>query len=187
MLTPACVKLMPGCTVESMPLGGPVGGSILAVLIVTGSQVVFFKKLTYFWLLMFGLVAARTCEATRGAEPDIEQVKKINAFFEQQWKDYALKPAPVEDDGKWCRRVYLDLVGRIPTYAELNTSVRSRDPKKRQALVEMLLEDERFTEDFANHWGAIWSNILIGRSGGNDRRSFISREGMGKYLRDSFA
>ena len=147
----------------------------------------FFKKLTYFWLLMFGLVAARTCEATRGAEPDIEQVKKINAFFEQQWKDYALKPAPVEDDGKWCRRVYLDLVGRIPTYAELNTFVRSRDPKKRQALVEMLLEDERFTEDFANHWGAIWSNILIGRSGGNDRRSFISREGMGKYLRDSFA
>lgn len=147
----------------------------------------FFKKQIYFWSLLLGLVAAHPASAAKYPEPDIAQVKKINSIFEQQWKDYALKPAPIEEDSKWCRRVFLDLVGRIPTYAELNSFVRSRDPKKRQKLVETLLENELFTEDFANHWGAIWSNILIGRSGGNDRRSFISREGMGKYLRDSFA
>jgi hypothetical protein len=31
-------------------------------------------------------------------EPDIPQVKLINRAFEQQWKDYALTPAPIEED-----------------------------------------------------------------------------------------
>lgn len=136
-------------------------------------------------LLIGGLVAVG--QAANYPEPDIAQVKMVNAAFTQQWKDYGLTPAAVEDDGKWCRRVFLDLIGRIPTYEELNRFVRDRDAKKREKLVDMLLEDSRYTEEFANHWGTIWSNILIGRSGGNDRRSFINRDGMGKYLRDCFA
>ena len=120
-------------------------------------------------------------------EPDIAQVKLINKAIEQQWKDNSLTPSPVEDDGKWARRVYLDLIGRIPTLEELSEFMRSKDASKREKLVKTLLEDGRYTEEFANHWASIWSNILIGRSGGNDRNSFISREGMAKYLRDCFA
>ncbi len=120
-------------------------------------------------------------------EPDIAQVKLINRAFEQQWKDFALTPAEYENDAKWCRRVFLDLIGRIPTYVELLAFERQRDPRKREALVESLLHDSKYTEEFAGHWGTIWSNILIGRSGGNDNNSFVSREGMGKYLRDCFA
>lgn len=119
--------------------------------------------------------------------PEIPQVKKINALIEQQWKAYLLTPAAVEEDGKWCRRVFLDLIGRIPSYDELTSFERDRDPRKREKLVALLLEDGRYTEEFANHWGTIWSNTLIGRSGGNARRSLVSREGMGKYLRDGFA
>lgn len=126
-------------------------------------------------------------QAANVPEPEIAQVKRINAVFTQQWKDYGLTPAAIEEDSKWCRRVFLDLIGRIPTYEELNAFVREKDVRKRETLVTQLLEDSRYTEEFANHWGTIWSNILIGRSGGNDRRSLISREGMGKYLRDCFA
>ncbi|MEZ6138029.1 MAG: DUF1549 domain-containing protein [Pirellulaceae bacterium] len=133
------------------------------------------------------ILAGNLASAQALPEPEIPQVRLINAAFEQQWKDYALTPAPIEDDAKWCRRVYLDLIGRIPTYEELAEFVRERDRRKREALVERLLNDGRYTEEFANHWATIWSNILIGRSGGNDRNSFISREGMGKYLRDCFA
>ncbi|MFK7734429.1 MAG: DUF1549 domain-containing protein [Pirellulaceae bacterium] len=125
--------------------------------------------------------------ADRYEASSIPQVELINAAIEQQWKDYALRPSAIEADSKWCRRVFLDVIGRIPTYTELNQFVRSRESNKRQLLVESLLEDSSYTEEFANHWGTIWSNTLIGRSGGNDRRSFISREGMAKYLRDCFA
>ena len=120
-------------------------------------------------------------------EPNIPQVQMINSVFEQQWNDYGLTPAASEEDAKWCRRVYLDLIGRIPSYEELTSFVRERDLRKREKLVDTLLNDGRYTEEFASHWGTIWSNVLIGRSGGNDRNSFISREGMAKYLRDSFA
>ena len=133
------------------------------------------------------LFAGIRAQSAHVPEPNIAQVKMINALFEQQWSDYGLVPAAVEDDGKWCRRVYLDLIGRIPTYSELDEFVRERSADKRQQLVETLLEDERYAQQFANHWAGVWSNLLIGRSGGNDRRSFISREGMAKYLRDSFA
>ncbi|MFN3192887.1 MAG: DUF1549 domain-containing protein [Aureliella sp.] len=137
--------------------------------------------------LLFFAGVGRAEAADRFFEPEIAQVKTINAAVEQQWKDYLLSPSPVESEGKWCRRVFLDVIGRIPTYQELNAFLKDRDKAKRQKLVDMLLEDERYTEEYANHWGTIWSNILIGRTGGNDRRSFISREGMGKYLRDCFA
>lgn len=130
-----------------------------------------------------------TGSAVQAAPPEskIPQVKLIDAAIEQQWKDNGLTPSPVEDDGKWARRVHLDLIGRIPTLEELTAFMRDKDSERREKLVNMLLTDSRYTEEFANHWATIWSNILIGRSGGTNRNSFISREGMAKYLRDCFA
>ena len=150
------------------------------------------SQISYVWMVL--VVAIGSTDATywstaRGAnpEPEISQVKLINRAIEQQWKDSGLTPSAVEDDGKWVRRVYLDLIGRIPNLQELNEFLRDKDVGKREKLVKTLLEDSRYTEEFANHWASIWSNVLIGRSGGNNRNSFISREGMAKYLRDCFA
>lgn len=141
-------------------------------------------------LVVWGVVA---CEASTAraasplAEEDIAQVKLINEAMEAQWKELGLVPSPVEDDAKWCRRVFLDLIGRIPTFEEMRDFAQDRDAKKRQRLVERLLNDPRYTEEFAEHWATLWSNVLIGRSGGNNRRSLTNREGLGKYLRDCFA
>ena len=118
---------------------------------------------------------------------EIPQVQLIDAAIEQQWNDYSLKPSPVEDDLKWGRRVFLDLIGRIPSYQESLEFEKDRSSDKRQKLVDRLLNDSRYTEEFATHWANVWSNILIGRSGGTQRNSFTSREGLAKYLRDSFA
>lgn len=125
----------------------------------------------------------------QAAPPTVEipQVQLINDSMAAQWADASLKPAAIEEDSLWCRRVYLDLIGRIPSLPELSAFVKDREPNKRQKLVDKLLNDQRFTEDFANQWAMIWSNILIGRSGGNSNNSLINREGMAKYLRDSFA
>ena len=137
-------------------------------------------------LLLVGLVPGVRLQAAN-PEIDIPQVKLIDAAIEQQWKDSGLVPSPVEDDGKWARRAYLDLIGRIPTLDELTAFMRDKDADRREKLVNTLLTDSRYTEEFANHWATIWSNVLIGRSGGTDRNSLISREGMAKYLRDCFA
>lgn len=115
------------------------------------------------------------------------QVEQINEAMEATWKDAELRPSPAEDELKWCRRVYLDIVGRIPTYDELSAFAKDRSPDKRYVLVNRLLNDENYIPEYAQNWSAIWTNILIGRNGGMEERSLIHREGMQKYLRDSFA
>jgi hypothetical protein len=117
----------------------------------------------------------------------IPQVLKINELIEESWKQQQIDPSPSAEEGEWCRRVYLDLLGRIPTVDELREFQSDKSPSKREALVDQLISDDRYVEDFARNWTTIWTNLLIGRTGGADQNSMISRPGMQKFLRDSFA
>jgi len=114
----------------------------------------------------------------------LPQVEKINQMVETVWTDFDITPSRPATDGEWCRRVYLDLLGRIPKVKELRDFVGDKSTDKREKLVEKLLYDDEYTEEFARNWTTIWTNLLIGRTGGNDNNSMISREGMQKYLRD---
>ncbi|MEO2022592.1 MAG: DUF1549 domain-containing protein [Pirellulaceae bacterium] len=111
----------------------------------------------------------------------------INKQVRQTWKEYEITPSAPATDGEWVRRLYLDILGRIPTVAELNTFLGEKDPDKRTKLVARLLYDESYTEEYARNWTTIWTNVLIGRSGGTERNSLTNRAGLQKYLRDSFA
>ncbi len=137
----------------------------------------------------FGLVvmAGSFLTPVRGADSVAPQILEINAAIEQQWKDYEIRPAEVADDATWCRRVHLDLIGRIPTLAELGEFLQDRSSGNRARLVDRLLGDDAYAEEYAGHWATIWSNILVGRSAGNENRSMTNRDGLLKYLRDSFA
>lgn len=115
------------------------------------------------------------------------QVDRIDQLVESVWQDFDIKPSPAATDAEWCRRVHLDLIGRIPTVQELDNFVSSRRATRRIELVQTLLHDDRYTEEIARNWTTIWSNLLIGRTGGNENNSLIDRAGMHKFLRDSFA
>jgi hypothetical protein len=117
----------------------------------------------------------------------IPQVQRINAEIRQTWDEYQLAPSPPAQDGEWVRRVYLDILGRIPSVDELQEFLSDRSPEKRRRLVNTLLHDEQYTEEYARNWTTVWTNVLIGRSGGLENDSLTDREGMQKYLRDSFA
>lgn len=135
------------------------------------------------------LLVASTITVTSFAQTKLpSQVTMINEEIEQGWKDFGIaRPAPEADDLIWARRVYLDVIGRVPSYDELKEFMSERGKEKRAKLVEKLLYDDRYTEEYAGHWATTWSNLLIGQGGGNNRRSMTSRDGMQKYLRDSFA
>ena len=117
----------------------------------------------------------------------IPQVAKINEEVRRVWADNQLAPSPPATDVEWCRRVYLDVIGRIPSVDELRAFTASRDADRKAKLVNKLLTDEAYTDEYARNWTTIWTNILIGRNGGLDNNTMINREGMQKYLRDSFA
>jgi len=125
--------------------------------------------------------------STRAKLKSISQVEQIDLLVKKIWDEYELRPSKECTESEWCRRVFLDVVGRIPSVEEVNDFVESRESNKKQLLLETLLYDDRYTEEFARNWTTVWTNLLIGRTGGNDNNSMISREGMQKYLRDSFA
>jgi Protein of unknown function (DUF1549)/Protein of unknown function (DUF1553) len=112
------------------------------------------------------------------------EVARINDLVAQAWRDHHLVPSPAAVDGEWCRRVYLDLIGRVPTVAEVRAYHADRKRDKRQRLVDRLLGDE-YADQYTRHWSNVWANWLVGRTGGMDRKSLVSRPGMIEYLRDS--
>jgi hypothetical protein len=123
----------------------------------------------------------------RDVAPLPPQVEKIDKALQQGWLEAEVRPSPAEDELKWCRRLFLDVIGRIPSYDELAEFAKDKSAGKKQNLLHRLLNDERYTEEYANHWGTVWTNVLIGRNGGMEDRTLTNRAGLQKYLRDSFA
>src|SRR5687768_14409475 len=140
-------------------------------------------------LAMFPFAGLLSMGKARGADDEgaSNTVKRINEEIRRVWSDNQLSPSAAATDGEWCRRVYLDVLGRVPTVDEFHDFLTTRGGDKKTKLVNKLLYDEAYLEDYARNWTTIWTNILIGRNGGLERRSLINREGMQKYLRDSFA
>jgi hypothetical protein len=141
---------------------------------------------------MWNVAFAQTPKASTTAKAGptdygLPQVAKINEQIRQVWTDNSMAPSAPATDGEWCRRVYLDVLGRVPSVSELKEFVTSREADRKAQLVNKLLHDENYLEDYARNWTTIWTNILIGRTGGTEDRTLTSREGMQKFLRDSFA
>ena len=80
------------------------------------------------------------------------QVAAIDDAIEQVWNDFGIRPAPEVDDRTWCRRVFLDVIGRIPNGQELMEFEADRDNDKRAKLVDKLLHDDKYTAEYAGHW-----------------------------------
>ena len=116
-----------------------------------------------------------------------EQTAEIDGLIAQTWTDYEIVPSDRATDGEFCRRIFLDLLGRIPSVAELQAYTSDKAKNKKYKLVSQLLYDEKYALEYVKHWSTIWTNILIGRTGGSQRNDMISRDGMRQYLQEAFA
>lgn len=67
-----------------------------------------------------------------------------------------LEPAHVCSDPVFVRRVYLDVIGTLPTAAETRRFLQDRRPDKRAALINALLA----RPEFAQYWAMKWSDLL---------------------------
>lgn len=72
----------------------------------------------------------------------------------------AIPHAPLTNDYEFCRRIYLDLTGRIPTPEQLKAFVASTAPDKRDKLIDELLESRAWVD----HW-AYWYGDLVRNCG----------------------
>lgn len=138
--------------------------------------------------LLCGSVSAQTPPPQPGQQgsSDEDVIAYINAAVRQGWQDFEYTPSEPATDGEWIRRVFLDVIGRIPTAEETNKFLVDKAKDKRAKLVDSLLYSDEYIEEYARNWTNVWTNILIGRTGGTQPQTMVSREGLQQYLRGSF-
>lgn len=107
--------------------------------------------------------------------------KVINRFIRFGWNELGIRASKVSDDLTFLRRLYLDLVGRIPSAEETETFVKSSTRKKRNALVDELLS----SDEYARHMREVFDVVLMnGREG--RRRGSREANGWHEFLEVSF-
>lgn len=76
----------------------------------------------------------------------------IDNFILARLDEYKLKPAPEADRATYIRRVTLDLLGLLPTPAEVKAFENDRSPDAYEKLVDRLLASPHFGERQARRW-----------------------------------
>jgi hypothetical protein len=61
------------------------------------------------------------------------------------------------EDASFARRVYLDVIGLLPTVEQLDQFVKDTDSDKSAKLVDTLLADK---QGYAEHWMTFWNDLL---------------------------
>jgi len=59
---------------------------------------------------------------------------------------------PMANDEQFVRRVYLDIVGRIPNYTESMQFIQDSNPNKRSKLIDMLLDSPGYSSNTYNYF-----------------------------------
>ena len=71
-------------------------------------------------------------------------------------KSHSAALSPLASDSEFLRRVYLDLVGTIPTSSDARTFLADPSPNKRTDLIDRLMADPRFPQRMAEALDILW-------------------------------
>lgn len=77
---------------------------------------------------------------------------KIDELVEKKLTEQKLTPNDLASDEVFLRRVYLDVVGRVPTKAEALKFLQSTDANKRTKLINELLRSDGYVQNAFNFW-----------------------------------
>ncbi|MEC9093904.1 MAG: DUF1549 domain-containing protein, partial [Planctomycetota bacterium] len=75
----------------------------------------------------------------------LEVSQEIDKLIQGNLNEKKLQPNDRANDEIFLRRVYLDLIGRIPSYDETVSFLTDPSPHKRQLLIDTLLDSDGFT------------------------------------------
>jgi hypothetical protein len=67
-----------------------------------------------------------------------------------------IQPANICSDAVFVRRAYLDIIGTLPSGYDAKQFLLDRNPGKRRALIDRLLE----RDEFADYWAMKWGDLL---------------------------
>jgi hypothetical protein len=100
-------------------------------------------------------------------EYQFEPKSAVDRFTLKKWQELGIVPSQLCTDDEFIRRVYLDITGTLPTPAQVRAFQASKEPAKRDKLVDDLLETPEYSYYFANKW----ADVLRVKRGGQPLRA----------------
>jgi hypothetical protein len=113
----------------------------------------------------------------------------IDELAEKKFRELGIEPSPLCDDATFVRRVYLDVIGTLPTVDDTTSFIASADPDKRTKLIDRLLgltgdpNLDIYNEPYSAYWTLKWSDLIRNTS------NKLGDQGMWalhNWIRDSF-
>ncbi len=110
-----------------------------------------------YWSDWRGRQRAELAALPKPPAPPAGEGEAIDRFLAAYWRQHKVTPPALVDDRTYARRVYLDVIGLLPTVEQLERFAGDSAPDKRQKLVDSLLADK---EGYAEHWMTFWNDLL---------------------------
>lgn len=124
------------------------------------------KSLPLQLTLLFCVCAASSLHGASPAKVDSTAVaRELDALLAQDWAKNNVEPNPPSTDEVFLRRVYLDIVGRIPTVREAEAFLESKEANKRAELIDRLLASDGYAQHFFNYWADVLRLQSFGQIG----------------------
>lgn len=94
----------------------------------------------------------------------------IDRLAAAKFREIGISPSPLCDDATFLRRVYLDAVGTLPTPEQAAAFLDSKDPDKRNQLIDALLgltgdpSRDVHNNAYAAYWSLKWADLIRSNS-----------------------
>lgn len=90
----------------------------------------------------------------------------VDKLAAEKFRELGIEPSPLCDDATFIRRAFFDCIGTKPSVEETVAFIESKDPKKREKLVDRLLgltgdpKLDIHNDQYAAYWTLKWSDLL---------------------------
>jgi hypothetical protein len=112
--------------------------------------------------------------------PKAPRFNFLDDLVDARLKKLNIIPSEVCDDAEFLRRVYLDVIGTLPTSQEARNFLADKRGNKREKLVDDLLQ----RPEYADYWSLKWADLLrVDRQALGHKRAY----GYYRWIRESLA
>lgn len=109
--------------------------------------------------------------AVQGDPPGFQPRNYVDELVARRWKEMGLVPSGPVSDAGFIRRVYLDVLGTLPSPEEVRAFLASSDPDRRARLVDSVLS----RPEYADYWTLKWGDLL------RNNRDKVGEKGMWSF------
>ncbi|MCI0682231.1 MAG: DUF1549 domain-containing protein [Gemmataceae bacterium] len=108
----------------------------------------------------------------------------VDRFTHKKWQELGIMPSELCSDETFVRRVYHDITGTLPTPQQVNAFRSDKNPNKREALVDALLDTPEYSFLFANKWADV---LRVKRGNQQNQTRAFGTFAFHNWIRESIA